>query len=571
MTALAARRDADRELDARLLAFEARLTGAGAPFELMLRPDGARRFASGPGVLGDVYRRAARMGDKALVATMSERWSYAKVMGDAHALSAALVAEGYGRRRIALLIEDGPQWLVWFVAITAAGATCVLPPPGATPDVAARCLAAANCAVAVVEPSRGQAPGGIENLHGLRPRAESGEPTQARPDDEVLISFTSGSSGEPKGVVHSHRSLLSGLRNMMLAGALSSQMLPPMPVTTGERPRASSTLVLSPLSYIAGCSAFLLALITGGRLVLATEADGAESVTRVVQTDEINAISGASVDFIRRLLRRDGAAEALRSLRRLQLHGSLLHAPLVQEIGAALPQVQVMTGYGMSETAGSITGAPVQRLLERIGGCGRLVASVDLRVVDDAGRPLPPGAVGHIEVRGDMVMQGYLDDARTARAFTPDGWFRCGDMGALGEGRWLRVLDRSERRLGSDPDRAFISQIEEVVRGLTGVDDAAVAASTDGDGLVVYAQVSALDVIDPSALGIAAAVAGLSRSIEVRLVEALPRTATGKIDRRSLERLTAKCEPPARPNAPYVFDFEAVQTGLAIPPNPEGL
>lgn len=526
---------ADRAtLDVRLAALERRLVGPGGPFEIGQGPEGVPRYANGPRSLTDLYGRARRGGDKPLFARGAERRSYSDIFEPALAIADHLNREGWSGRRIALMLDDGPEWLVWFVAITAAGASCVLPPPIGSDDLISRCCETARCDAVVSAPSDRLDRSGLPNLFDL-PKAQEAAPTMdVSPEVEAIVTFTSGSSGAPKGVMHSHGSLVAGLRNMMLGGALANHMLPTSaaPSAPSERPQAPSTLLLSPFAYIAGYSAFLLSIATGGRIIL-PESSGDDAVLAAAKMEGIQSLGGASPDLIRRLVRHPAALDSLTSLRRLQLHGAALQRSLVEELQQFVPSAQLFTGYGLSETAGSIAMATVAQVIDEVGGCGRLLPSVDVRVVDEAGALLPPGSRGALEVRGDMLMTGYLDEARTAETMTQDGWYRTGDMGHLEDGRWLNVMGRLGDQIAGT--EGFAGPVEDAVRIACGVDDAAVTSSTDGTALILYLQIRQRQTIDKaSAIEVLKSAAGWDGAIDVRCLKAFPRTASGKVDRLRL-------------------------------------
>jgi long-chain acyl-CoA synthetase len=253
----------------------------------------------------------------------------------------------------------------------------------------------------------------------------------------ALIAFTSGSTGHAKGVVLTHRGLLHGLMNMMLGAALNAEgrgrdgkaNIPPgLPVS----------LLAAPFSHIAGFSQFLLMMHVGGRIVLLPEPDS-HAARRLVHEETVTSLAGFGPDMIAELL---DVPQELQSLRSIGIHGCSLTPTLLGDITAALPGANVCTGYGMTETAGSVCVISGATLLERPRSCGRSLPALDLLILRD-GTEAPAGEVGEIAVRGAMLTPGYLGPGGTLVPAARDGWFRTGDLGCRDESGFLYVTDRA--------------------------------------------------------------------------------------------------------------------------------
>ncbi len=505
--------------------FIARLTGPKAPFELEYTDSGPH-FRGGPQSVVDLYRRAVRLGETPLLFIGEAEITYGQVLEPGMALAAALRRRSLQGRRIAIDLEDSVEWLCWFVAITAAGASAVLSPRGAGRDELSACLGAAGCAHIVTR--REDAPDGVENLLDLPPSGAAGEIWSLDGAVEALVAFTSGSTGAPKGVRHSHRSLLAGQRNMMLLAAITGRLAPHSVAPTG-RPAPPSSLVVAPLHYVAGYSAVLMAMATGGRLALLRDPTSIDEAAALIEHRQLTSLGGAGLDFVRRIIRSPDATVRLRSLRRLQLHGGGLRREICREIGERLPDIQVMTGYGLTETGGALASTPAAGLADGAGG-GWLSPAADVRLAPIPHRELE--GVGHVEVRGDMVAQGYLDPAQTARAFTADGWFRTGDIGKLDGAGWLAILDRKES--GAEASGPSGANLEAAVRGVGGVDEAVVDVVSAGGGLHIVVQPRPGHVVSDEAVRLALSAAGWEGPVKVEMRDVLPSTASGKIDRRRI-------------------------------------
>jgi acyl-CoA synthetase (AMP-forming)/AMP-acid ligase II len=144
--------------------------------------------------------------------------------------------------------------------------------------------------------------------------------------------------------------------------------------------------------------------------------------------------------------------------------------------------------------------------------------------------------MGNVQVRGDMLMRGYLDLAVSAQAFTRDGWFRTGDIGGIDRLGWINIVDRGNRKL-SDAlgDEGYCASIEDAVRELPGVDDAVIAVSADARDLIVFVQTKSGAAVDAGTVGaLLADRAHWTGAVHVRTLDSLPRLASGKVARSAL-------------------------------------
>lgn len=412
------------------------LLRAGSPFEIVETERGPG-FRSGPHSLQEVYRRARRMGDKVLLVSGDRRLTYGEAFSTADRLANRLIrAHGIvPGDSVVLALPNGAAWVIWFLALTLVGARVVLADGGPLAPSAG----VIKGSWLVTEPE-GAGDGDARWLPGdlAAPGVLEDEPpwigTDLDPDAPAVVLFTSGSSGRPKGVAHSQRSLLSGLRNGMLAAALlAGRRERP---TAPARPAAPCVLLLAPLSYVSGLSALILALMTFGRLVVAAPSQGAAGLAQLIQQEGVRSIAGAPPGLLLDLLSTPGASEALASLAGLQLHGAAITPALVRTIRQALPNVAVSSSYGLTETAGALAGADVESLLERPGAAGLVLPSVALKIVTASGETAPPGEPGAILVRGAMVMLGYLAEDGLART---DDWHATGDVGHVDDEGYLHV------------------------------------------------------------------------------------------------------------------------------------
>ncbi len=512
---------------------ERRLIDRGGPFELELIDGAPAGYRHAPAGLARLFARARRFPDQPQIWTAGCAVTFGELLSRAQARAGALAGRAEGRR-IALLIESPVEWLVSFMAVSLAGGVCVVIPPTFDDQVLAEVLERSAVGLAMVDDAG--ADRALRVFAGEAWRIDraseassspAAEPTPVEPDDEALVVFTSGTSGAPKGVSLTNRNLMTGVQNMLLAGALAA-----MRREGAAPPRASgrpATLLLSPLSHISGLSQVLLSYFTSGALVL-DQPEAASDLTDLISRSGARALYGASAPLLKAWLTSDFDPTAIRKLEVVHYYGLKCPAQTAAMIAERLPGVRLASGYGMTETVGAITAAEPDEALRGEGSVGRLLPTLSVRIGED----------GEISIAGPSVARRYIaPEALNARAF--DGaWLQTGDLGRVEADGRLCVHDRSGDFIGTRASALYFSDIEDLIRGQIEVDDVGVCSlggEAPANAAIVLVGAAGLNdlaaqvgrLLDQAAPGSAA-------QARVLLGERIPRTLTGKVERRALAR-----------------------------------
>ena len=346
--------------------------------------------------------------------------------------------------------------------------------------------------------------------------------------DISLISYTSGATGQPKGVAHK-RALAPLLR---LGGArLSSSPL-------------RCLLLPYPPYHYAGMFGIAAMLLSGGKVILMERFDPEQALEHI-QTERVSQIGGSPTMYQWLLATPGQERYDLSSVRRITSSSERISPDLAralhERLGCSLENI-----YGTTESS-VISWTDLHDPWERAATTvGRPAPGVQVRVVDDARRPLPVGAEGEIAVRSPHVMLGYYrDPALTAQVLDVDGWFYTGDVGALGEDGYLRLVDRKKDLIIRGGQNISPAEIEAYLERHPLIRRAAVVAAPAGIGAEeVWAYVEP----QPGARLTAAEVLSFCRGQiaafkipdAVRFVERLPTTSTGKVQKFKLRESAAQ-------------------------------
>ncbi|WP_049925529.1 class I adenylate-forming enzyme family protein [Halopiger goleimassiliensis] len=364
-----------------------------------------------------------------------------------------------------------------------------------------------------------------------------GEPTLVeRADDDVaLLPYTSGTTGDPKGVQLTHRNTRAQL-NWTLAGS-------------GEDvdPEDVRSLIWLPLYHITGFTHTALQPLVGGGTCYfrsALEWD-AEACMRLIEAEEITHFVGVTTMYAD-MVEADAFGEYdLTSLESASEGGAKLSGA-VQERFEETAGVAISEGYGLTETHGATHTQTGSTFGLKHGTIGQPVRMTDCKIVDERGEEVPVGEEGELLVRGPQVMKGYhgMPEA-TEAAFTELGYFRTGDIARRDENNYYEIVDRKKHVIVTAGYNVYPSELEELLLEHEAVADVAVVGIPDERrNEVPKAFVVAADGIEPGADVTGEAlqeyclerVAEYKHPREVAFIDELPRTTSGKIQKYKLEQ-----------------------------------
>jgi len=548
-----------------------RLIQPGSPFELqdaMVHGVPCKVFCKGPATLQAIYRKAALVPNREYLVCGGTSLTMGTTLEQASALGRALgrLAGVHAGTRVGLVMSNCTEWVVAFVAITSIGATAVLMNPGSSQEEIARSTRQHGCAVIVCDQEHAEAVAavGAERMivcnaadaqtasrgwtsfealiqWGRTSAAETSTYFAASdPDSLALIALTSGTTGSPKGVELTHRNITTGVMNMLLGAAITSLRRGPgkAPGKSALPSAAPCTLLMAPLSYVGGYAQLLLMMHLAGKAVLLPRRDLQEAA-RVIAQQQVRSLSGATPADLADLIRMSRDHRGLESLSAFYIHGGDLHAGLVSQLRDAFPGATISTGYGLTETCGSICVAAEAELQQHPGSCGQVLPSAELRLVGDELADVLPGERGEILIRGAMVGARSSTDAGEISRAVSGGWLETGDIGRLDSEGYLYVVDRRDGVVVVGGKQISSADVERTAASHPQVEQTA-ALGVSGSGSAEELLL-AVTLRDNSALD----VQSLRRHVQHKLVdpqlrlrvlicERFPRTVSGKVDRRCL-------------------------------------
>ncbi len=504
-------------------------------------PDAAEHVVSGPatpyerdgGIVAVFAERVRERPDAVALDLEGARLTYAELDARSDRIARTLVARGVEPgARVGVLLRRSLDTYAALLGVLKAGAAYV----ALEPDwpVARVTLLAADAGLGVVvteERLRSRLPDGCEAvvLGDATPDENAELPGALDPASAAYIAYTSGSTGDPKGVEVPHRAVVRLVRGQDYVRFAPEETL----------------LAAAPLAFDASTFEVWGALLNGARLaVFPPEPLTADAVDEVVRRQRVTTLwlpAGLFNRFV------DLELDTLRAVDQLIAGGDVLSVDHVRRaLELMRPDAVLVNGYGPTEAT---TFTCTHRLTgqDSIDGpvpIGLPLANTHVVVMDDAGRSVPPGVAGELWIGGDGVATGYVGDrALSSDRFVPDPGsgerlYRSGDLARVGAGGAIEFLGRRDRQLKVRGHRVEPAEVERAIAGHPDVAEVAVEPEADADGQL---RLAAYYVTRTGALDWRGLRAWVSTSLPAPLVPArwqelpeLPLTANGKVDRSML-------------------------------------
>jgi len=551
------------------------LTAPGAKCEMEtvdIRGIPTRVWKNSPPSLRVLAQLAKMHGQKLFTIHEEDRVTYDANYRAVAALAHWLVGQGVKKGdRVALAMRNLPEWPMIFFAVTSIGAIVV--PLNAwwtggeleygLADSGTKLLfvdgqrherlkdhyaALPALEKVVVTRSREPLDGKFVSLEAIlgKPNDWASLPDQPFPDAEILpdddgtIFYTSGTTGNPKGALGTHRNIVTNILSGGYSAARSLLRRGEVPPAT---PESKVALLVIPLFHVTACSAGMMTTIAAGStMVFMRKWDPLEAMA-LIEREKINMTGGVPTIAWQLLEHPDRDKFDLSSLEAISYGGAPSAPELVKRIFTefgALPA----NGWGMTETMATVTSHGSEDYLNRPTSCGPPVAVADLKIMDIEGEhELPVGEVGELWARGPMVVKGYWNKPEeSARCFV-DGWVRTGDLARLDEEGFCYIVDRAKDIIIRGGENIYSSEVEDVLYAHPAVTDAAligVPHKTLGEQPVAVVHLAHGKQASEGELQdwVRARLAAFKVPVMVRFSQdVLPRNANGKILKKDLKAL----------------------------------
>lgn len=465
--------------------------------------------------------------------------------------------------RAALYLQNVPQYVVALLAVWKLGGIVVAINPMLTAGEVAKLIAdstpqvllaldelhsdalaqvLADCSVSrVITTSaldwragdggnRIQTPSGAEDFAQLVRDSEGRAPAlgDVAADDVAVITYTSGTSGAPKGAMNTHRNVAVGGYNYRDWFDLGSDDV---------------ILGVAPLFHVTGLTGHIAATIAAGASLVLTYRFDVESVIDVIRRRKATFTVGAITAFIALTNAATACAGDLGTLTKVASGGAPV-SPATAEAFQRWFGIYIHNVYGMTETTSPVLAVPLGSKAPVSAETGALSVGVPMPgahvvVLDDHGTPLPAGELGELAVSGPQIVPGYWRNERATDDAIHDGWLRTGDVGYVDGDGWYYLVDRKKDMIIASGYKVWPREVEDVLYTHEAVLEAAVVGRPDpyrGETVMAYVSLREGVSVEPDELVeyCRSRMAAYKYPREVAIVDDIPKTASGKILRRSL-------------------------------------
>ena len=554
------------------------LTAPGAQFAtttMDVRGVPIKVFESALPSMRTVWEMARGYGDRDYVVYEDERFTFAEADANIRALAARLV-DVHGVQpgdRVALAMRNYPEWVFGYWATISIGAAAVGMNAWWTPEEMKYGLSDSKPKVLIADSERverllpvldelraeapmtlmtvrydGELPEDAERWADvIDPAAAPAElpDVEIDPDDDACIFYTSGTTGFPKGAQLTHRGSVHNLLNLVFMSSvagLASAKAGVEPAAPPAEPAAQAVFMApTPLFHVTANNCLLHpATIAGGRIVFTYKWDAGRAL-ELIEREGVTNFSGVPTMSREMLMHPDWDTRDTSTLAGMGGGGAPLQPDLVDKIDKSLKGGAPSTGYGLTETHGIVTANSGSLYVAKPSSCGRVVPTLEAKLVDENDNEVPAGQPGELCVRGAVVIKGYLNRPEATADSIRDGWFHTGDVATIDEDGFVFIVDRIKDMVLRGGENVYCSEVEAAIYKLDGVAEAAVFGVPDdrlgeivGAAIVLSPGASMTEEQLTATLGEHLAKFKVPERVWF-LNDSLPRNANGKFVKRDLK------------------------------------
>jgi long-chain acyl-CoA synthetase len=549
--------------------------GEGGPFafhEEIIRGVPTKVVNSAPPLLKNLFDLARLRGDQLYIVYEDEHYTFAQTMERVDAVGSMLVNR-YGVQkgdRVAIAMRNYPEWIFSFVAITSIGAVAVPLNAWWTAEELEYGLADSGAKVVIADQERVDRIVGAKDRLGLSivgvrltsdlegvDRYEDvlplGDPlpeVEIDTDDDATILYTSGTTGNPKGAVSTHRAIVHAMMAFACRAAIDRARQGDEPATKGDDDGPTyppCSILTVPLFHVTGCVPVMIgSFVSGSKLVIMYKWDPGRAL-ELIERERVTQFVGVPTMSWDMLEHPDFDKYDTSSLQSVGGGGAPAPAELVKRIEGNFSRGRPTIGYGMTETNAYGPGNSGDDYVSHPTSAGRVVPFVDLRVTDPDGNELPRGEIGEIWFRGAHLIRGYWNRPEATAETIVDGWLRSGDIGYIDEEGFVYVVDRAKDMVLRGGENVYCAEVESAIYEHPNVHEAAVFGLPHerlGEEVAAAVMPKPGTTIDVDELRefLSERLAAFKVPTQIFLHdEPLPRNAAGKILKRELrDALTAE-------------------------------
>lgn len=502
--------------------------------------------------IGDAFHRVAEQNAERIALEYGKRrWSYQTLNQAVNRVANRLLSVGLEKGdRVAAYGKNSDAYLILWLACTRAGLIHVPVNFSLTErelvyvltQSGARALFADDSLKTHVDQVCDQLQLGIQgSLHSRAPATDAidiltvatGQGSDHAPEmeladtDVVQILYTSGTTSDPKGAMHTHRSLMAEYFSCLLH----------LNIKPSDR-----CLAALPLYHSAQMHVFTMPTLLSGAYSCLLDTPTPDVILQLLKENRLNSFFAPPTVWISLLHHEQFVETELQHLQKLYYGASIMPEPIVRELAERLPESGLYNCYGQSEVAPLATVLSPDEHRDRPASCGRPVINVETRIIDPAsGEECAPGEQGELVHRSPQLMVGYWDKPEeTAEAFS-GGWFHSGDLGYRDEQGYIWIVDRIKDIVNTGGVLVASRDVEEALYTHPCVDEVAVIGVPDDKWIEAITAVVVLKQdADPDAEALIRharnSLAPFKVPKQVHFVQQLPKNSSGKLLKRALRQ-----------------------------------